>query len=249
MRRIVCLTAALTVLAAAGAARADDKSDSKAVIAKAIKAVGGEAKLAKSKAETFKGKGKFYGMGDGIDYTGEWSIQAPDKARVEIKANDFTFVRVVNGDKVWTKLGDNAQEVDDKDQVKEAKENMYADGVASLRPLVKEKGFEFAALGEVKVGDKPAVGVRVSHKGHRDVNLFFDKESGLLLKSETVIKDEMDGGKEKTQETLYGNYKEFGGVKHPTKVTINRDGSKYITLEISELEPKDKIDDKVFEKP
>jgi hypothetical protein len=247
MRRIVCLTAALAVLAA-GAARAEEKTDSKAVIAKAIKAVGGEEKVAKQKAETFKGKGKFYGMGDGIDYTGEWSVQQPDKMRVEIKAGDFTFVRVINGDKAWAKFGDNTQEAD-KDAVKEAKENMYAERVATLIPLVKDKGFEFAALGEVKVGDKPAVGVRVSQKGHRDVNLFFDKDSGLLVKSETVVKDEMDGGKEKTQETLFSDYKEFGGVKHPTNLTINRDGNKYVTLEISEMEPKDKIDDKVFEKP
>jgi outer membrane lipoprotein-sorting protein len=248
MRRIVCLALALVVVAA-GAARADDKADSKAVIAKAIKAVGGEEKLAKHKAETFKGKGKFYGMGDGLDYTGEWSVQAPDKMRVEIKAGDFTFVRVINGDKVWMKLGENTQEVDDKDQIKEAKENMFAERVASLLPLVKEKGFEFAALGEVKVGDKPAVAVRASHKGHRDVNLFFDKDTGLLVKSETVVKDEMAGGKEQTQETLFSDFKEFGGVKHPTKMTINRDGAKYVTLEVTEMEPKEKIDDKVFEKP
>ena len=68
MRRIVCLAAALVVLTA-GAARAEEKADSKAVIEKAIKAAGGEEKLAKFKAATFKMKGKWYGMGDGIDYT------------------------------------------------------------------------------------------------------------------------------------------------------------------------------------
>jgi outer membrane lipoprotein-sorting protein len=249
MRRLVCLAVALAVVAA-GAARAEEKSDSKAVIEKAIKAVGGEEKLAKVKAHTFKGKGKFYGGGgDGTDYTGEWSVQKPDKMRVEVKAGDFTFVQVVNGDKVWRKLGDNTQEVDDKDQIKEAKENMYAEGVASLLPLVKEKGFEFSALGEVKVGGKPAVGVLVKSKGHRDVNLFFDKDSGLLVKSETVVKDEMAGGKEQTQETLYSDYKEFGGVKHPTKILIKRDGEKYVDAEMSDYEAKEKIDDKVFDKP
>jgi hypothetical protein len=249
MRRIVCLAAALAVVTA-GAARAEEKKDdAKALIEKAIKAAGGEAKLAKFNAVTFKGKGKFYGMGDGVDYTGEWSVQKPDKMRVEIKSGDFTFTQVVNGDKVWRKIGDNAEEVTDKDAVKEAKENMYAEGVASLLPLVKDKGYEFAALGEVKVADKPAVGVRVSHKGHRDVNLFFDKDSGLLVKSEATVKDEMTGGKEETQETLYSDYKEIGGAKHATKVVINRDGKKYIDAEMSDYEPKEKLDDKVFEKP
>jgi outer membrane lipoprotein-sorting protein len=252
MRRIVCLAAAL-VVAATGAARAAEKSDAKAIVEKAIKARGGEEKLAKFKAFTFKMKGKFYGMGEGIDYTGEWSVQAPDKMRFKIEggAGDmkFTFARVLNGDKMWTKIGDDVQAVDDKDQIKEAQEEMYGDYVTSLVPLVKEKGFTLASLGEVKVDGKPAVGVRVSHKGHRDINLFFDKDSGLLVKTEHTVKDFMAGGNEQTQETIYSDYKEFGGVKHPAKMVINRDGKKFVEGEITEFEPKEKLDDSVFGKP
>lgn len=251
MRRIVCLAVALA-LAAAGAARADEQADMKAVIDKAIKAAGGEEKLAKFKAATFKAKGKFYGMGEGIDYTGEYAVQQPDKFRVRIEAgsgdNKFVFVRVVNGDKLWSKLGDKAQEVTDKDEIAEAKENGYAGWVTTLVPL-KDKGFTLASLGEVKVDGKPAVGVRVSHKGHRDVNLFFDKDKGLLVKSETTVKDFMAGGKESTQETLYSGYKEAGGVQHPTKLVINRDGKKYVDSEVTEYEPKEKLDDSEFGKP
>jgi outer membrane lipoprotein-sorting protein len=252
MRRFVCLATALVVVAA-GAARADEKADSKAVIEKAIKAVGGEEKLAKFNSATFKMKGKWYGMGEGIDYTGEVAVQVPDKTRIKIDtgAGDmkFTFIRVVNGDKVWSKLNNDTTEVDDKDQVKEAKEELYADRVKSLLPLVKEKGFTLEALGEVKVDDKPAVGVRVTHKGHRDINLFFNKESGLLVKSEQTVKDFMAGGNEQMQETLYSEYKKFGGTSHATKMVINREGKKYIDAEISDLEAKDKIDGKEFDKP
>ena len=127
-------------------------------------------------------------------------MQVPDKMRMKIDtgAGDmkFTFIRVVNGDKVWIEVGRRHPEVDDKDQIKEAKEELYADRVKSLLPLVKEKGFKLEALGEVKVDGKPAVGVRVSHKGHRDVNLFFNKDTGLLVKSEQTVKDFMAGGNE-----------------------------------------------------
>ena len=37
------------------------------------------------------------------------------------------------------------------------------------------------------------MGVKVESKGHRDVNLFFDKGSGLLVKAEFIIKDIMGG--------------------------------------------------------
>jgi hypothetical protein len=252
MQRLVCLTAAL-VLMTSGTAFADDKADVKAVIAKAIKAAGGEEKLAKFTGETFKGKGKYYGMGEGIDYTGEWAVQLPDKARVKIDTTagnmKFTFVRVVNGDKVWRKLGEEkAQLLDNKEEIAEAREELHAEWVATLIPL-KNKGFQLAPLGEIKVDGKPAVGVRVSNKGRRDVNLYFDKDKGLLVKSETLIKDHDAGGKEMTQEVLYSNYKEVNGVKRPMQVVINRDGKKYIESEMTEVEPKEKIDDAVFGQP
>src|SRR5262249_21770538 len=106
-----------------------------------------------------------------------------------------------------------------------------------------------ASLGDVKVNDKPAVGIRVSEKGFRDVNLFFDKDKSLLVKIETVVKDQMTGGKEETQEEILSDYKETNGVLQPMELVINRDGKKYVDGEITEFEPKEKIDDAVFAKP
>jgi hypothetical protein len=250
----VCLAAVLAV-AAAGTARADDQADLRKVIDKAIKAMGGEEKLAKFKAETFKMKGKFYGMGEGIDYTGEWQVQPPDKIRIQIdgeiggmKVNFFT--QVVNGDKVWMRGGgEEAKEVTDKDELTEIKEQFNARKIESLLPLIKDKEYQLTSLGDVKVEDKPAVGIRVAHKGYRDVNLFFDKDKGLLVKIETVVKDNMTGGKEQTQEEVLSDYKETNGILHPMKLVINRDGKKWVDGEITEFEPKEKIDDAVFVKP
>jgi hypothetical protein len=253
MRRIVCLAAVLAV-AAAGAARADDQADLRKVIDKAVKAMGGQEKLAKFKAVTFKMKGKFYGMGDGIDYTGEWQLQYPDKIRMSIDGEIggmqvHFFTRVINGDKVWQKTAEEeTKEVTDKEELAQAREGLYGDWVQSLLPL-KDKAFKLASLGDVKVNDKPAIGIRVSREGHRDVNLFFDKDKGLLVKREVTVKDEMTGGKEQTEETLFSDYKEYDGVLHATKLLINRDGKKYVDGEITEIERKEKIDDAVFAKP
>ncbi len=251
MRSFVCLAAALAV--AAGAARADEKDNPKDVIERAVKAAGGEENLAKHKAETFKGKGKFYGGGEGVDYTGEWNVQRPDKMKVEITTEaggmKFTFVRVVNGDKVWLKLGDNVEEVDDKDRLAEAREESYANNLTTLLPLVKDKGYELKALGEFQLEGKPALGVKVSSKGHRDVSLYFDKDTGLLVRTETTVKDPMGGDKEILQETTYGDFKEVDGVKHAMKVVIQRDGKKFVEAEVTDFQHRDKIDDAVFGKP
>jgi outer membrane lipoprotein-sorting protein len=251
MRKAWCVTVALA-LAAAGLARADDKADTQAVIDKAIKAMGGADKLSKVKAVTFKGKGKFYGMGDGTDYTGEWAIQPPDKIRFqmdfETNAMNFTVVLVFDGKKGWLKINDNTTALP-KEGVAEAKEDIYARRVETLVPLVKDKGFALAPLGEVKVEGHAAVGVRVSHKGHRDINLCFDKKTGLLVKSERTIKDQMMDGKERRQETFHSDYKDVDGVKYPMKVVIKRDGDNYVESEVSDFETSETIDDTVFAKP
>src|SRR5439155_11186790 len=120
------------------------------VIDKAIKAMGGEEKLAKFKAETFKMKGKFYGMGEGIDYTGEWQVQPPDKIRIQVDGDVggmkvTFFTQVVNGDKVWQKgFNEEAKEVTDKDELTEVKEQMNARKIESLLPL-KDKAYQLAS--------------------------------------------------------------------------------------------------------
>jgi hypothetical protein len=253
MRKTMYCATAMVLVLAAGAVQSDEKADTRAIIEKAIQARGGAEKLATIKATTFKLKGKFYGMGAGLDYTGEFAIQPPDKTRMqlEIDANGMkiAFLRVVNGGKGFRKIADMASMDLEKDELAEAAEEMYVGGVESLVPLVKDKAFELSTLGEVKVGDEPAVGVRVSHKGHGDVNLFFDKKTGLLVKSERTVKDLMAGGKEVTQETLHTDYKEIGGVKHAMKMVIKRDGKDYLDGEMSDFETPDKLDDSLFGKP
>ena len=112
---------------------------------------------------------------------------------------------------------------------------------------LKDKGFTLAALGDVKVGKRDAVGLRVSHKGHRDINLFFDKKTHLLLKSERRAKDEMGG--EYTAEEFLDDYKEVAGIQHAHKLRILRDGKKFVEGETLEFTPQEKLADSVFDKP
>src|SRR5262249_39850304 len=134
------------------------------------------------------------------------------------------------------------------DEVAEEREQMYADWVAALVPL-SDKSYSLSALGEVKVEGKPAVGVRVSKKGQRDVNLYLDKGSGLVVKYEHVLKDVKAGGKEFNQECFFSDYKDFAGTKMPTRFVIKRDGALYIEGVCSDIRPEPKPDPSVFEKP
>src|SRR5262249_3120025 len=196
MRRTWCAACAVgLVLAGSAGVRSRRQAEPRALIDKGIRAAGLE-KLSEFKALVIKGGGNYYGMGAAVPFTGEWSIQPPGQIRISIEAkgNDMTFtiVKVLNGDKGWSKFGEESQEMS-KEVLAEEKAQLYANWVATLTPL-KDKAFKLSPAGEVKVDGRPAQGVRVSRKGHRDVSLFFDSKTGLLVKTETAVKDVEGGG-------------------------------------------------------
>lgn len=235
MRSIsVCTLICGLLVATAG--RADD-AEARKVIDKAIKATGGGAD--KTPATTWKGKGTFYGMGDGFPYIGTWSEHLPDKFRMEI---ENAFVMIVNGDKGWV----NGEEMT-KEQLTEQKEGMYAGWVLRLTPLA-DKAFTLVVIGDSKVDDKPAVGIKVSHKGHRDVSLYFDKETALPVKIEQTVKDDQSG-KELTQESVIKEWIKAGEVKVPSKMIIKREGKLYVDGEMSDYKMSEKLPDETFSKP
>ena len=238
------------VLAVMLPARADDAADARALVEKAVKAQGGQEKLDKLPALTVTFKGTFHGMGDGIPMSGTISTQGADKQRVEIEVEaggqKVPIVIVVAGDKGWTKIVKELKEFD-KDELAEAKEQAFASWVTTLAPL-KDKQFKLATTGEIKVDNKPALGVKVSCKGHRDVDLYFDKETGLLVKSETRVKDE-GTGQEVSEEGFVGEYKEFQGIKHAMKFTVKRSGKLFMEGELTDVQFAEKLDAGTFAKP
>lgn len=254
MRRFLLASCVLALWAAAVPARADDADDAKAVkelIAKAIKAHGGKDVLTKYKASENKMKGTVHVMGMAIDFTGEVAYQAPNRMRIEIDAEvggmTFKTIQVLAGDKGWISTNGKVSKMT-KDMLAEGKEQFHSGAVTRL-VVLEQKGYTLSPLGEAKVNGREAVGVRVAHKGYRDVSLYFDKKTHMLVKSETRGKDLMAGGEEYTGETFYSDYKKVDGVQVAHKVVVKRDGKKYVEGEITESKVAEKLDDSVFAKP
>jgi hypothetical protein len=230
----------------AAAGRADDQAEARAVVEKAIKAMGRE-KLEKNKAATWKAKGKVYFQDQPLEFTSEWFTE-PGKQRSDFEI-DFMGMkikqsRVINGDKGWTKTNDLVEDTE-KEALAEEKHALYAQRVDQLLPL-RDPAYQLSLVGESKVGDRPAVGVKVVHAGQRDVRLYFDKETGYLLKSETRVKDVLAGGTEMTSEKFYQDYKDRNGSKEPGRLEIKRDGKPFFEMVLSDLQRKEKLDDSVF---
>lgn len=243
-------TAAVAVAALfSPAARAADEP--KDILAKAIKAHGGEDALNKYKASQMKAKGKITipGVGE-TEFTQEASFMLPDKFResieIKIAGQTITVLTIANGDKITIDANGMAVEATDgvKDAIKQAKHLLQ---IGRLAPL-KDKKYELSLIGEDKVEGKKVVGIRVAAKDQKDVSLYFDKETGLLKKIHSRAVDFMSGT-EVEQERILDDYKEVEGQKRPQRAVVNQDGKKLVEVEFTETKLVDSVDASAFDKP
>jgi hypothetical protein len=225
--------------------RADDQ-DPTAILDRAIQALGGEEKLKKAEAMSWKSKGTITFNDNEREINTQGTVQGLDHYRGEVEGNEFHGVTVLSGNKGWRKFGDNSNELDENG-VANMKRTVYLQVIPTTLVALKGKDFKLQAAGEEKVGDKPAAGLKVTPADGREFTLYFDKESGLPVK--LVARVVGFQGNEYTQETTFKDYKAFDGIKKATKIESKRDGEKFRDEEITEFKILDKVDPKTFAEP
>lgn len=237
--------------------RADPSPTPQAVIDRAIQALGGEANLSRYQATSFKvkGIGHFRELDHPAPYTREVTFQWPDQFRLKMKTEFGGFMVLLNHDKALMEFAQVLITLP-KPRTSEIREDVYTLWVATLLPLKDVQRFTLTSVGEEKVKGRPAVGVKIASKGHRDVKLFFDKESGLPVKQESHFKETIRGARndlsgtfEGTQEVFFKDYLDADGVKLPKKVEVKRDGKPFVEEEFFDWKGFAKLDDKVFTEP
>ena len=247
------LSVLLLAVLASGVAtwsRADEK-DTKAIIDKGIKALGGEEKLTKARAYSVKSKGTISFGGNESEFTSHATHQGLDHYRSEFDGkfgdNDVKGVTVVSGDKGWRKFNENDNELD-ADALVNEKHRINMQAIPTTLVQLKGKGFKIESAADEKVGDKPAVGIKVTGPEGKDFKLYFDKESGLPVKMVATVAG-FGGGEEYTQETTLSDYKDFAGIKKATKISSTRNGEKFVDVEVTEFKVLDKVPPETFTQP
>ncbi len=196
----------------AGGLRAAD--DPRAIVERAIQALGGAEVVQQHAAVRMKMKGTAYPgpvVGKmGMPIEGEVLTQPNGRSRLtlrlELIGTKHEAVIVVDGKKSWHSLDGNVTDAS-PDEVREHEASAYRDRVTNLADLLTDKAFTLAALPDATVSGRPAAVVKVSSKGQADVSLFFDKETGLLVKYAYRSKDRGQD-KEAPHETLLSDYRE-----------------------------------------
>ena len=219
------------------------------VLDKAIKALGGQEKLAKANAFTWKAKGKVTIEGNENEFHGESTVQGIDHFHStfegEFNGNPFKALTVLSGGKGWRKFGE-IQEME-PDAIKNEKRVVYLVVVPMTILPLKSMDFKVQAAADEKINDKPVATLKVTGPDGKDFTLSFDKDTGLPVRTVATVAGWM--GDEYVQEVHYSDYRDFDGLKRPTKVLVKRDGEPFVSYEITEFKVLDKVPAETFAEP
>src|SRR5262249_41158334 len=122
--------------------------------------------------------------------------------------------------------------------------------VRELPAVLKPGAAEITALGAAAEAGRDAVGVRVQRPGRRPVSLYFDRDTHLLLKSETQGPDPLGGGgAEVTLKHIFYDYREVDGLQFPMRVFGLSRNQRYLDEVFSSVRPLERLDDSLFNRP
>jgi hypothetical protein len=208
------------------------------ILNKYVAALGGQAAIDKLKTRVMKGT---YAAANGMTATFQVDQSAPDKFHITFSTPQATMERGFNGSAGWEK---NPRGVTD----------MAGNQLADMK-------HSFALFGDIKLKEQfTRMNVRKDKLDGRDVylivaatadgqreRLFFDAETGLLLRRTTAVQTPVGVV---PQETSYEDYRDIDGVKIPFTIRVSTtDPGSTATRKYSEIKVNVPVDDASFNKP
>lgn len=214
MRKVIAALAVGLALAVPAAAQTVDE-----IIAKNIAAKGGMDKLKAVKTVRMTGR---MTIGPGIEAPVVMELQRPNTMRMDLTVQGMTLSQGFDGTKAWIL---NPLQGSKVAQEMSAEEKSMVEEQADIDgPLMdyKAKGHKAELLGKEKVEGSDAYKLKVTLKNGVIRTFYIDAEHFLEIKEEskrTIRGTETDG------DTIYGDYKEVGGMMFPHSIDGGQKGS------------------------
>ena len=209
------------------------------VLKKFEEALGGKAALQKAVSRTARGT---VIDGQGNKFPVEVNQKAPDKLVVIVTTPQGTMSRGLEGSRGWVKT---AQGVRDPSPGETAHLQRLGDFYWAVKLL--ERNVNQSIVRKDKVGGRDAYLLRLPLQAGAVELLYFDAETGLLLRrmerTDTLVgplAEQLD----------FGDYREVNGIKLPFEIRVNGvDPRGDFTLKYSEVTPDVPLDDSLFRRP
>jgi photosynthetic reaction center cytochrome c subunit len=216
---------------------APPQQDGDAVIAKYIQSLGGQTALTKVNSLAWKGSSEVNGHAMPVDVY----AKAPDARVSFMHMPGGDSVTAFNGQAGW--LSSPGRPIHDMSASEAAGAKLDA---TFAFPVNVPKEFQRFRVGRPdKIDDRPVTTVLGLREGQAPVRLFFDDQSGLLVRM--IRYAETPLGRNPTQ-VDYADYRDVGGVKTPYQWTISRPSGRF-TIKVDEAKVNALVDDSKFVRP
>lgn len=207
------------------------------LLEKYVNALGGASAIDKTTTRVMKGTIDVGGKSLPIDIY----CKAPDERISFTHMPEGDSVTAFNGHEGWLGMpGRPIREMHGSDL-----DGAAIDANLHLPTQLKEMFTEMRVRGTERIGDREAYQVVGQREGKPPIRLYFDQESGLLVRliryGDTAL------GLLPTQ-IDYADYREVGGLKMPYRWTLARPGGRF-TIQVSEMQQNVPVDDSRFVKP
>ncbi len=222
-------------------ARHASAEDARLIIDMAIHAAGGREALRKYQGPVFREqRGKTFAGSGPFEITLKVTEWLPDKMRTEQvtlrQGIKVPAVQGLNATRGWITVESRepparlpmykATEMD-ATTIEATRNRLYMHWVATLLPL-DEAAFQLATVDDIAIDSRPAIGVSVSHPDRPQVELYFDKETFLMVKLARVANGRVIA-------EFYFDHAELEGLVYPTRTVVHKDGKKVLEIETTEF--------------
>jgi hypothetical protein len=224
--------------------------DARTILAKAVKAHGGEKALSCWNCGYLK-----YTTRGGVvpaplgEVTVEDTFQLPGHfkrvTRMDAGGTRRRTVYVINHGKGWIKK-DNAPVQPIGNNITERTEHEFA-GFCNPAPLM-EAGVRLTRLGAEKVSGKEAVGIRARSDRLGEVDFYFGAQTGLLVKSRKEL-PAAGTDRPSVMEAFLDDYQSVQGIQVPMRITGTQDGRTNLDVTLIEARFADRFDESTFARP
>jgi hypothetical protein len=224
------------------------------VVDKYVQALGGKAAIDKIKTRStrvtlLRPKLINYGTTKAaiLNRAETWTIEtfqkAPDKYLAVITAPDEVILQGFNGTTGWIK---SASELREMDSAEVARIRRQADLYKDTK--LKEQYSKMSVTGKVKIGNREMYMIRAQSWGSKTEDLFFDVQSGLLIRRTVFTETKLGLDPEQTD---YEDYRVVDGAWLPFRVRVSYlDDNHYgTTRKLNEVKQNIPIGDARFQMP
>jgi len=203
-------------------------------------AIGGRAVVEKIKSAVIRGT---VANASGSTGTFEADQIAPDKGYDTTATERGTRIRVLNQQKGWEKTAFGVNELAGQ-QLQDVKLSLALFGNLNL----KDQFTKFEVVGTDKIANHDAYVVKATRPDQKRERLYFDSESGLLLRRVTEINSKIGVIPE---ETDFDDYRDVEGVKLPgtIRLSVIDTQNPTSTRKIDKIEFNTPIENSKFDKP